>query len=44
MTHGCYYCGELFETIEEVFDHVDVHSDIEKNREIMSRKKKKWIG
>ena len=41
MTHSCYYCGTLFETKEEVMDHVEVHSDVEKNREIMARKKQK---
>ncbi len=43
MTHSCYYCGLLFETKEEVFDHVEVHSDIERNKEIMERKKKKKL-
>ncbi len=44
-THGCYYCGLLFDTKEELFEHVDVHSDVEKNREVMARQKKdkkKW--
>lgn len=43
MTHSCYYCASLFDTKEELFEHVEVHSDIEKNREIMSRKKKKRL-
>ncbi len=38
--HQCYYCEQLFDTKEELFDHVDVHSDIERNEEIMSRKNK----
>ncbi len=43
MIHSCYYCGLLFETKEEVMDHVEVHTDIEKNREIIARQKKKRL-
>jgi hypothetical protein len=43
-THGCYYCGELFETREKLFEHVEVHSDIERNKEIMERQKNKKKG
>ena len=37
--HQCYYCEQLFESKEELYDHVEVHSDVERNREIMNRKK-----
>jgi hypothetical protein len=37
--HQCYYCEQLFDNKEELYNHVDVHSDLERNREIMSRKK-----
>ncbi len=37
--HQCYYCEQIFESKEELYEHVEIHSDIEKNREIMSRKK-----
>ncbi len=37
--HQCYYCEQLFESKEELFEHVEVHSDIERNKEVMSRKK-----
>jgi hypothetical protein len=26
MIHQCYYCEQLFETKEKLFDHVEVHS------------------
>ncbi len=38
--HQCYYCEQLFESKEQLFEHVEVHSDIERNKEIMERKKK----
>jgi len=37
--HQCYYCEQLFDSKEELYDHVEVHSDIERNKEIMDRKK-----
>ena len=39
--HQCYYCEQLFDSKEELYDHVEVHSDIERNQEIMERKKEK---
>ncbi len=38
--HQCYYCEQLFESKERLYEHVEVHSDIERNKEIMNRKKK----
>lgn len=38
--HQCYYCEQIFESKEELYDHVEVHSDIERNQEIMDQKKK----
>ncbi len=38
--HQCYYCDLFFDTKEQLYDHVEVHSDIERNREIMDKKKK----
>ena len=38
--HQCYYCEQIFDSKEQLYDHVEVHSDIERNREIMSQKKK----
>ena len=39
--HQCYYCEQLFDSKEDLYDHVETHSDIERNREIMERKRKK---
>jgi hypothetical protein len=38
--HQCYYCEQIFDSKEALYDHVDVHSDIERNQEIMDKKKK----
>lgn len=38
--HQCYYCEKIFDTKEDLYDHVEVHSDVERNREITERKKK----
>ena len=38
--HQCYYCEQLFSSKEQLYEHVEIHSDIEKNKEIMKRKKK----
>ena len=38
--HQCYYCEQLFDSKEALYDHVDIHSDIERNQEIMDEKKK----
>ena len=37
--HQCYYCEQLFDSKEDLYNHVEVHSDVERNREIMERKK-----
>jgi len=29
----------MFESKEQLYDHVEIHSDIERNKEIMERKK-----
>ena len=39
--HQCYYCEQLFDSKEDLYDHVEVHSDVERNREIMTQKKLK---
>ena len=38
--HQCYYCEQIFDSKEDLFEHVEVHSDVERNREITNRKKK----
>ena len=39
--HQCYYCEQLFDSKEQLYEHVEVHSDIERNKEITERRKKK---
>lgn len=36
----CYYCEQIFETKENLYEHLEVHSDPERNRELNSRKNK----
>ncbi|HEY4681528.1 MAG TPA: hypothetical protein VIH04_09755 [Nitrosarchaeum sp.] len=38
--HQCYYCEQLFDSKEALYDHVEIHSDIERNQELMDKKKK----
>jgi len=38
--HQCYYCEQLFDSKEQLFEHVEIHSDMDRNKEIMNRKKK----
>jgi len=38
--HQCYYCEQIFDTKEALYEHVEVHSDVERKKEIMDRKKK----
>lgn len=38
--HQCYYCEQIFDSKEALYDHVEIHSDIERNQEIMDKKKK----
>lgn len=39
VMHQCYYCEQIFDSKEDLFEHVEVHSDMERNKEIMDRKK-----
>jgi hypothetical protein len=38
--HQCYYCEQIFDSKDELYEHVEVHSDIERNQEIMDKKKR----
>jgi hypothetical protein len=42
--HQCYYCEQIFDSKEALYDHVEIHSDIERNQEIMDKKKKEKKG
>lgn len=39
--HQCYYCGQIFDTKEKLYDHLDIHTDAERNDEIMARSREK---
>lgn len=28
MVHQCYYCEQIFDTKEALYDHLEVHADI----------------
>ncbi len=38
LNQQCYYCGQLFETKEKLYDHLDVHTKIDEKQ---AKKKKK---
>ncbi len=38
LSHECYYCGQILETKEKLYDHLDVHS---KTSEKQAKKRKK---
>ena len=39
IMHQCYYCEQIFDSKEDLVEHVEIHSDMERNKEIMGRKK-----
>jgi len=41
--HQCYYCEQIFDSKEDLYQHVEIHSDIERNKEIADRQKKTKI-
>ena len=38
LIHQCYYCEQLFETKEKLYDHLDIHA---KTSEKQTKKRKK---
>lgn len=28
MSHQCYYCGQILETKEKLYDHLDIHTKL----------------
>lgn len=44
VVHQCYYCEQIFDSKESLYDHVEIHSDTERNREISERQKAKRRG
>jgi len=37
--HQCYYCEQLFDSKEQLYEHIEIHSDIERNKKIIRQKK-----
>ena len=42
--HQCYYCEQLFESKEKLYEHLEVHSDRERSKEHQNRKKTRTKG
>jgi len=40
LIHQCYYCEQLFETKEKLYDHLDIHAKISE-KQTKKRKKTK---
>ncbi|WP_067956783.1 hypothetical protein [Nitrosopumilus sp. Nsub] len=38
--HQCYYCDQIFDSKEDLYEHSEIHSDSERNNEIKDRQKK----
>ena len=38
--HQCYYCEQIFDSKEDLFQHAEIHSDSERSKEIIDRQKK----
>ncbi len=33
MAHQCYYCDQIFDSKEKLYDHLEVHSETERKKE-----------
>ncbi len=33
MSHECYYCDQIFDSKEKLYDHLEVHSKTERKKE-----------
>ena len=38
--HQCYYCEQIFDSKEDLFQHAEIHSDSERSKENKDRQKK----
>ena len=38
--HQCYYCDQIFDSKEDLYEHSEVHSDSDRNKEIKDRQRK----
>jgi len=39
LINQCYYCEQIFATKENLYDHLEIHSDDERNRENNNQKR-----
>lgn len=39
MSHQCYYCGQILETKEKLYDHLDIHTKLDKKQTKKKAKK-----
>ena len=39
MSHQCYYCDQMFDSKEKLFDHLEIHADTVENQEKKSKRK-----
>ena len=37
----CTYCEQIFDSKEDLYQHVEIHSDAERNKEISDKQKSK---
>ena len=40
MIHQCYYCEQIFDTKEALYDHLDIHADIKEPNNSKNKSKK----
>ena len=40
LMHQCYYCEQIFDSKEDLFQHAEIHSDSERSKENKDRQKK----
>jgi len=38
--HQCYYCDQIFDSKEDLYQHSEIHSERERTNEINDRQKK----
>ena len=38
--HQCYYCEQIIDSKEDLFQHTEIHLDAERNKENIDRQKK----
>jgi len=39
MVHQCYICEQIFDSSENLFEHLAIHSDTTRNQELKEKKK-----